>query len=202
MTAVLWILAVLILLGLLMASHIRLTVFYDGPTGRMDARVRYLFFYYRMKPTRERKDKEKPAGGINPEKVRKVLKDFGNIFSMVKEIFRKIGPGIVIKKLKIGITIGGDDAAEAAVRFGEANAVVFTGVSALGQLARIKKRDIRIVPDFYHPVMTARLEFSAGVRLFRIVLAGGCGVLKYLAVKKARHAHVPRPADSGKTSAG
>lgn len=198
MTALIWILAVLIALILLFSAQVSVHVFYDSAADGASVKIRYLFFSYRIKSSEPGEAKEKAPGKKKPDKAKKIIRDFKSLWSMAKEILKKLGPGVVIKKLTVEICIGGEDAAQAAIRFGELNAAVFTGAAVLDQLAPIKKREIHIAPDFYHPDLTARFELSAGVRLYRLIWAGLFGAFRFIAAKKEARSRAPRAAGGQK----
>ncbi len=84
----------------------------------------------------------------------------------------KVVCGIKIRLMRIELRIGGEDAAAAAIRFGEVCAVLYPLLSVIGCHLRIQKRDVQVRPDFEGQGTAALLDIRCSISLWRV-----CGTL-------------------------
>ncbi len=80
--------------------------------------------------------------------------------------------GIKIRLLRIELRIGGEDAAAAAIHFGEVCAVLYPLLSVIGCHLRIQKRAVEVRPDFEGEGTAALIDIRCGISLWRV-----CGTL-------------------------
>lgn len=80
--------------------------------------------------------------------------------------------GINIRLMRIELRIGGEDAAAAAMHFGEVCAVLYPLLSVIGCHLRIHKREVEVRPDFEGQGTAALLDIRCRISLWRV-----CGTL-------------------------
>ena len=93
----------------------------------------------------------------------------------------KVLCGIRIRLMRIELRIGGEDAAAAAIHFGEVCAVLYPLLSVIGCHLRIQKRDVNVRPAFDGQGTAALLDIRCGISLWRV-----CGTLLASLVKFVR----------------
>lgn len=80
--------------------------------------------------------------------------------------------GIRVRLMRIELRISGEDAAAAAIHFGEVCAVLYPLLSAITCHLRIRKREVEVRPDFEGQGTAALLDIRCGISLWRV-----CGTL-------------------------
>jgi len=98
----------------------------------------------RKKTKVREKAKEKPARKMAPG----ALTHFLDMIPPVMKTLGRVKRRLLIKKLTIHYTAGGDDPVTTAMAYGAANAVFGAIVPALENNFRIRKRDLRAFADF------------------------------------------------------
>lgn len=96
----------------------------------------------------------------------------GEAAKLVTTSAGKVLRGINIRLMRIELLIGGEDAAAAAIHFGEVCAVLYPLLSVIGCHLRIQKRDVQVRPDFDGQGTAALLDIRCGISLWRV-----CGTL-------------------------
>ncbi len=100
------------------------------------------------------KDEKKPSA-IKQLTGQRGVSGFVELIFVVLRIaggtFGKIFRGIIIKRLKIHIKIGGDDPADTAVKYGALCGVLFPAIAMIIGVARTRHKDVLIEPDFNSP---------------------------------------------------
>lgn len=233
-----WIIAagVVLLIALLLAG--RVSVFFDY-NGELALKIKYLCFTVvkipkkpkSEKPKKQKKPKpEKPSKkskksqteGENQDKKKKggLLKNltFDDIIELLKQALtgigkplRKLFKSIVISHLSLNITVGGDDAAKTAIKFGAMNIAVGNVLGLLDSFFTLKPLDdLNIGVDFqsektlydayFELRMTLFAGLAAGIRLGRVALKL-FGTLKKkkkanIAIKRAQRAQAKAQSNS------
>jgi Protein of unknown function (DUF2953). len=174
--------AVAALLIVLLQMRVRLCISYrDG----FDYAVGYMMITYRMNKkekgqAKRGKKKKEPAKKLNLEQIRQFLELFERIWENVRPVILKIGRTIRIDNLTIDLTVGADDAAQTAVTYGEACALLYPAVTVLEGLVRIKRRKILINADFNRNQSSLTFECRASIRLGAVVGVGLAAAVKLL----------------------
>ncbi len=160
------ILFLLILIGVLLCINVKLRVGYDDKENVFRVTLNYLWITYVIAPEEEtkrykKKQKKKSGEKAPKEKGKKktsVLKEKG--ISAFLEDFKSIIKGVwtllvnvlrraVLEKLRINLNVAGEDAADTAIIYGYANAVIYPIVSAFTENVKdYKDLDVQITPDF------------------------------------------------------
>ncbi len=77
-----------------------------------------------------------------------LIKILKKIASMAKGALKDVFSHIIIRELSVDVTIGGEDAAETAIDYGKACAVVYPAVSLITQICDYKSLKVLVSPDF------------------------------------------------------
>ncbi len=201
-----WIIAagVVLLIALLLAG--RVSVFFDY-NGELALKIKYLCFTVVKIPSKPKAKKKpkKPKPEKASEKSKKSQKEsendgkkkkggllknltFDDIIELLKQALtgigkplRKLFKSIVISHLSLNITVGGDDAAKTAIKFGAMNIAVGNVLGLLDSFLTLKPLDdLNIGVDFqsektlydayFELRMTLFAGLAAGIRLGRVAL--------------------------------
>ena len=166
MTALLIILAVIILLALL---RIRVAVKYDE-TG-FQVRANIGCFSFLLFP--EKKLKVKKIKKIKKKKIQLIkagnLEELLNLLKPIKVALSRLKRRLLIKKLDLTYIAGGDDPSDVAMSFGMANAVSGIIIPIFEEHFRIKKRNIEILADFDACKQKVFINFVISMAVWEIV---------------------------------
>ncbi|MFU0833081.1 MAG: DUF2953 domain-containing protein [Oscillospiraceae bacterium] len=157
---------------------------------QFSAQVGFLFWHYRVWPQPE-KEQEQPTEQETQEESKPSEQ---KMFSKIKKLFRqkgfagfmellrafcevvsscsqKIFSHTQISRLQLHLTVGGEDAAQTAIQYGKACALVSTALTVLLSAKKCKNRDVRVVPDFQNGKSNVRFLFKMKIRLFFLLTA-------------------------------
>lgn len=165
------------------------------------ARVRYLFVRYQIYPRPEKPEKKKPEKAPPPEKkpsrLRKLLRKRGvsGFLELAREFSRialggakKLLSHTVVDRLRLDLTVGGDDAAAVALNYGRACAAVSTALGALLSAAKCRKPHVEVAPDFLGGKSAVHFRVRLKIRLIFLIssaLSALFGFIKlYFRLKK------------------
>lgn len=155
----------LLLIGILLFINVTLKVRYDEKENVFRVALRYLWITYVIAPEEETKKykkarkkkgdtektekKEKKKSPLKEKGVSGFLEDLKSIVKGVWSLLVSVLRRAVLKTLHIKLNVAGEDAADTAIVYGYANAVIFPIVSAFTENVRgYKDLDVSITPDF------------------------------------------------------
>lgn len=134
--------------------------------------VKYLFFSIPLVPRKEKKKNEPPKnqGNKKPKDKKKKKEDseivkyiknlhkdkgLDGVLSMITELSALVSGSlkglfkhIIFKKFDLSITVAAEDAAKAAIRYGQVCAAVYPAVSLILNTVRYKDYNVNITVDF------------------------------------------------------
>ncbi len=175
-------LALAILICVLLNISVTLKVQYEKESNVFRCTAHYLFLTHVLAPKEEKKKRKskKKKTDKSPKKEEKKtsfadkIKETGlrgfidDIKDIAKGAWRMIVCVLrrsVLKKFTLHLSVAGEDAADTAVIYGYANAVIYPIISALLQNVRdYKDLDVEITPDFSEDA-EADFEFDAQLKL-------------------------------------
>jgi hypothetical protein len=185
MTALYIVGGILLLLALLLSSPVSLRFYYKETPLCV---LRVWGVPIRLLPRKEKPQKEakaavkadkKPSAWLTrlqesfqQDGVAATLKYLGEAAKLLATTTGKLLCGIKIRLLRIELRVGGEDAAAAAIHFGEVCAVLYPLLSAIGCQIQIKKRAVEVRPDFEGEGTAALVDIRCGISLWRV-----CGTL-------------------------
>ena len=193
----LWILGILALLVcLVLWTRIRFHAAVEGGAVTLTVRVGPVtVFRYPAPPKREKKRKKKPRKEPKEEEEEEPRRRGLPSLEAIREAFRSLpGPlwralvrlvkGFRIQPCRAALCLGGlEDPAAAAVRYGQANAALWTLMPVLERTLDIPDPDLRILVDFTAEETTLEGEAGVSARIGTLLGAGLCAgipVLRYL----------------------
>lgn len=190
-----WIIAagIVLFFALLLAG--RVSVFFDyNVNGELAVKIKYLCFTVMKIPKKARKSPKKDKKP--PKKSKKAQKEdeaqdkkkkggllknltFDDILALLKQALTGIGKplrrlfkSIVISHLSIRITVGGDDAAKTAIKFGAMNIAVGNVLGLLDTFLTLKPLDdFNIGVDFQSEETLYDAYFEMRMSLFAAIVA-------------------------------
>lgn len=213
-------LAILLILGLISIIPIGIEAQYKN---KLDCLLKIGFVKIRLfSDTKKSKKKKKktetkpaPKKKSEPKKqetfsIKKFFKQNGvsglmrilkKIASMAKGALKDVFAHIIIRELSVDVTIGGDDAAETAVSYGKACAVVYPAVSLITQICRYKSLKVLVSPDFTDGSKSkANCKVIADIKVFWLLKAvfvhGFKAIQVFLKYKKAQEKVVQKAENS------
>lgn len=149
------VLGILTLLLLLLLLPVRVTA--KAATGQEPtATLHYLFFSVLLYPRPERpapkqpeKKKQPKEKGEQPKRdlkplLMQLLSRFERLSRPVQRLLRRTG----LARFFLRLVVVGEDAAATALRFGRANAAVYSAVAVLDRIFALRVRQIEIIPGF------------------------------------------------------
>lgn len=183
------IIALLVLIGILLCISINLRVRYDQSENVFLVTLHYLFVRFVIAPEEEtrkyKKNQNKNAGkkaapkkennkpsGIKEKGIGRFVEDLKNVVQGAWTLIRNVLKRAVLKKLRINLCVAGEDAADTAIIYGYANAVVYPIVSAFTESVKeYKDLDVSIIPDFSEDAQ-AEAVFELELKLKPVKLLG------------------------------
>ena len=186
MTALWIILGIFAFLFLLLLCPITLTASYET---QLEAKLRFLFFSYRLAPKKEKKPKKKGKAkkqeegspAVQESKLKQLMKELAQLLTeAVKDFLRHAN----VKELELRLTAAGEDAADTAVKYGYACSVVYPVVSMITALSGCKNYKVSVIPGFrekessvfcyikirFGPIFLVASGFKALHKYFKLVL--------------------------------
>lgn len=204
---VLWIVLLsllgLLLLLLIVPIYLRITF-----QGELTVKIRIWGIPFKLYPKKKKKDKppkaEKPRKNqkAKPEKLRKesfsvsqMLKEDGvgavvsyytSLARMLSTEAKRLLRAITVDHLDIRLTVASADAAETAQNYGRVCAAVFPAEAMLESCIRVKRRRVRVDPDF----LAAKGKAALDIRLHAVPLRITWSFFRLL-ISFAFHQQVP-----------
>ena len=182
MTGLIITLSILLFFTVLLTSPLVMTAEY-GEDWKI--KLRYLFLVFQLYPEKENTHnkpvkKEKAAKSQKKEEkedkkpnFKEILKQKGlsGILELLKQTavlvtgrLQKLFSHVIIRELSLDVLICGDDAADTAVTYGKACAVIYPAVSILAGNTRCKRYGVSVAPDFDGSGTKIKANLKAAVR--------------------------------------
>ena len=196
MTALIIILATILSLTLVSFIPITIKASYDE---NFSVSLNYLFFKKTLIPTAEKKNKAKKSKKTTDEnsknkktkktkKTEKIKKDnmfvsfynnsgfhetvrlIADVTKVVKEYMNSLLiKHIVVKEMKLNLTVCGDDSADTAIKSGKISSAVYPSLGFLMSHLKVKKHDIKIIPDFINDESKASFYVCINIKPFWVI---------------------------------
>ena len=149
---------VIALLLVLLLVPVHLYVVWDGG---LRVRLRYLFYRKVLYPAKEDTSSDKkasPSGKDSPwkraerrirdEGIEEALDYYIAAARAAGETLQRILRALKVDRLRLEVTVAGDDAASTALAYGGACAVIYTAVGLLATAVPIRSQYVTVTPDF------------------------------------------------------
>jgi hypothetical protein len=171
---------------------------FDYAGGAAKLSLRYLVFRARFLPAKEKKSGKSPRRQkarkrkAKPEKkanrtVMETLRSLWEFAQASRRGLRILRRGIVITRLNILASLGGEDAHQAAESYGKLAAALFPALGILGTVFTVRDPSVYIAPKFLSPDSVFEVSLRVRIRLTTILAAGissGVHYMKVLSRKK------------------
>lgn len=174
----------LALIVLLLLVRVRITALFKPGCRRLTLKI--LFWRMEMPPGERapsgRKEKKPPEKKPDlPEKketapdVRNILHKI-NVFSgMIKQlisiVWNKLLRRIVWERLRFILVVSEEDAADTAIRYGQASAAVYNAAALLCNTFTVRRREVRVESDFRPGNAYCELDCEISLRVFHAAAA-------------------------------
>ncbi len=175
-----FIVALLVLLGLIVLVALVLSFPLSFYLRYVDEELyldlKFIFFKKRLMPSEKKEQPKKKADKQKGEKRPKeaffdTLQNFGGLLSAGGTL-GKLALSLHRADLDFKVAVGGEDAAEIAVGTGKMQAYLHSAVAVIANLVNVKKRKIRVAPDYNSKKskydLSARLYSRPIAYLFKI----------------------------------
>lgn len=198
MTAIIVISCILLLIVFLLFIPVGIKLLYDGD---FKVRITYLFLHFTLLPQKEKKKNKKPKKKKQkePQEEKKepnillqLVKEKGinGLISLLNELLHilrhtlsDITKHLIIKKLRLQVAVGADNAADAALEYGYVCAAVYPILSMFSSIVKkCEFEEVTIAPDFNRKETEILLQCTVRIKLFFLVKAGiarGIDLLKF-----------------------
>ena len=175
------ILAILAILALIILSPLRLIIKYKGS---LKIKLKILCFSFNIysetsskkekssKIQNKREDKKKDGFVSNLIKEKGVigsLKLFSKILKLSEDMLKKVSKGVSVNKMKVHLIIGATDAASAAIKYGQASAILYPTAAFITSWIQPKEYSVNITSDFLIEKISMDLELDISARVFYIL---------------------------------
>lgn len=159
---------------------------------QLTARVGFLFFHYTVLPVKKdetEKREEKEEKQKKPSKLKELLQQNGlsGFVQLLRALSRaaygslkKVLSHTVVQLFDLSMTVGGEDAAQTAIRYGEVCGAVFSALSVLFSKVKWKRREIHIAPDFQEGKNTVLFHIRVKIKLFFLISAALSAILSFI----------------------
>jgi hypothetical protein len=182
---------VLLLLGLIL-TPIKVEFFFHGDWSTAYVRYRYLFYQKYLLPVPEKKEEKKarkkakkrgaptPSPKDKPGSVTSLLKDYGVVetvrmmaqsaSSLLQAIFHLLKKG-KLKHFKGVFAIGGEDAADAALNYGQVCAVLYPVLGLASSYLTLIHPDLQLYCDYNRTDSDIRVSGVIHISVLRLPVA-------------------------------
>ena len=134
----------------------------------------------------QEEEKEEKPKQAKPNVFKEVLELRGfdgavDLLSEFSSLLAGFGGGLIkhfiIRKLVVHYGVTGKDAADTAIKFGAISAAIFPSIGVISKAAKVKKRDIVIIPDYTGSEDKQEIYIHMSYRLLALI-AVALGALK------------------------
>ncbi len=133
----------------------------------------------------------KIKGILEREGLSGLLDFFKELAGVAAGTGKKLFSHLVIYRISVEIAVSDEDAAQAAIRYGQACAVVYPAVSVVMAAAKCKRSHVCVIPDFDNKKTKADFRLKAGIRPIFVLTAGISGLVRLIKVYRRHTAEVP-----------
>ncbi len=116
------------------------------------------------------------------EGVKGVFTLFKALVGIAKGALRRVAHSVVIGRLQLCMTVGGERADQIADRYGQMCSAVYPLVTALSAVIRVRKSQVRVQPDFLSEGTDVRFRMTMYIFPLGVVWAGLVALVKVLGV--------------------
>lgn len=119
---------------------------------------------------KEKRPERNPEKKKNKKDIIVSIKKIGLIVKSIPESAREIAKKIKINTLRLILYIGAEDAAETAIKYGQASALVYPVVSAVNSLSKPKETEVSVIPNFPSDKINADFKIDIKSSIFSMMM--------------------------------
>lgn len=117
--------------------------------------------------------------------------------ALVKTAAVRVLRAITVRSLMLRLTIGGEDAAQTAIRHGAVCGAVFPALAVLEGAMRVRRREVQVTPDFVYGESRVLLDMRLSAMPLRL-LAAAIGLILGFIGHTVKESSPPDGRDGGK----
>ncbi len=151
--------------------------------------IKFLFFTIPLEPRKSKTKRQGKSGKkskVEKSKKKKpkqaishYIEKYGDAVKTILAAAGKLLKRVVIKRLDVSVTVGGEDAAQIAVEYGAVCAVAYPIISMIDSNITVKESNISIKPDFNAKTQNGELYIDLRIKALH-VSAVALGLIKRL----------------------
>lgn len=111
---------------------------------------------------------------LKEDGVGATLRTLQELAAILWKAARRVLRAITVRHLWLRLEIGGEDAAQTAIRYGQVCAALYPTVEAIGELVRIRQKELEVTPQFPDGESSVQLDVRLWVTPLRVLWAGLC----------------------------
>jgi hypothetical protein len=189
----------LVLLVLFVPVYGRVT--YDG---ELRVRVRVLGVSIALLPSEDEPEEKKPTSEkkkpAKPSKTKELLGEvsrsfkedgvaatlhyLGELAKLAGQAVGRVLHSITVDKLQLELIVADGDADTTAIRYGQVCGVLYPAFTAIAGVIKVRKRDLRVEPNFLLENTTVRADVRLHIRVYRVVGAAIVLLVKFMLLKQ------------------
>lgn len=155
----------------------------------------------KVKKEKKKKPEEEKEKTGKFSKIKGILESKGlsGLLDFFKELAgvaagagKKLFSHLVIYQLSVDITVSNEDAAETAIQYGQACAVVYPAMSMVTTVAKCKQSYVCVIADFDDKKTKADFRLKAGMRPIFVLTAGISGLIRLIKVYRRHTVDLPK----------
>ena len=140
-------------------------------------------------PIKKKEKEREKKGKLSKIKVILERKGVSGLFELIMElksivtgIGRNLFSHVVVYRLSLDIAVSNEDAAQTALQYGQACAVIYPTVNAIQTVTKCKITHVCVIADFEEKESKADFHLTAGIRPIFVIIAGIGSFLKLIKV--------------------
>lgn len=198
MTALIVVGSILLFLLLLLLSPVVLRFSYHDGAARVSAQYLFILFDFSPEAAAERAEqkakravkdeykKQKKEGKAKAKKTEAASDTVKTVWALLKASRRALNilrRHLVFYKIRLNITVGGEDAHDIATAYGNMCALVSNGLSVLDSLFVVREPEVSIQADFLAPKTVYEARFRLRISPLFVVSAALVLLLRFIKVR-------------------
>ncbi len=151
-------------------------------------------------PSKGQQLKQELSTAFRQDGLGATLQYLGELARLAKSALGRLLHSITVDKLTLEMLLATGDAAETAKLYGTVCGAVYPLLAAVSGPLRIKKRALRIEPNFLLPQSGVQFDVRLHVRVYQAVAAALWLLLRYMTIRETTDIRTKEEANNGKSS--
>lgn len=116
--------------------------------------------------------------------VAATLHYLGELARIAGQAVGRVLRGVTVDKLALELIIADGDADTTAIRYGQVCSVLYPAFTAIAGVIKVRKRDLRVEPNFLMENSTVSTDVRLHIRVYRVVGAAIVLLVKFMLLKQ------------------